>query len=525
MSIDLAIATIAAAAIAAAGACFVGVSIDFVIVIVIVIVIASVIVITAVGSTTATLLVLHAGGNRHRKLFFLGDSAHHHACRFEDNIVHTASCSIPITTTNISQGPHARSQELVAVATAARSHMIEASVAGARSSLHAFELPRQECSQQRDSFELLAIRVVATAVAIAVDVAVDVAADVAVATAVIAGSVAAFFSLLLSFSKAAVQNSCLQRGHTTNALGSLIQKTGHLFPVSCRPRGSREMVATARRIACGWLILVVSRIAVAVAIITAALVGPIVFQTAFLGFRLEPKDQRVVVLGFHFLLQSLSLVGGNGNRLDVFDFLVFFRCARPLARGKTLRSFPHLFIALVLFQFRTKAGRHLGSEWRHGCRARLLFQSRIRICSIQICSAARRTAADAGTVRVGFTGAHPRNIDIRQDGFLGQDDRKIFAVAKRTRRLLFLLGSYLQEAFGAHAGMAARRGINVGVHQETNRAFVRGTAGAVGVFLSFLSGGDSPVGDQSSNRLFLPFTRAVQSAGLAPLVELVATQS
>ena len=504
MSIGLAITTIAAAAIAAAGACFVGVSIDFVIVI------ASVIVITAVGSTTATLLVLHAGGNRHRKLFFLGDSAHHHACRFEDNIVHTASCSIPITTTNISQGPHARSQELVAVATAARSHMIEASVAGARSSLHAFELPSQECSQQRDSFELLAICVVATAVAIAIAVAVD----VAVATAVIAGSVAAFFSLLLSFSKAAIQNSCLQRGHTTNVLGSLIQKTGHLFPVSCRPRGSREMVATARRIACGWLILVVSRIAVAVAvaIITAALVGPIVFQTAFLGFRLEPKDQRVVVLGFHFLLQSLSLVGGNGNRLNVFDFLVFFRCARPLARGKTLRSFPHLFIALVLFQFGTKAGRHLGSEWRHGCRARLLFQSRIRICSIQICSAARRTAADAGTVRVGFTGAHPRNIDIRQDGFLGQDDRKIFAVAKRTRRLLFLLGSHLQEAFGAHAGMAARGGINVGVHQETNRAFVRGTAGAVGVFLSFLSGGDSPVGDQSSNRLFLPFTRAVQSS-------------
>lgn len=89
MSIVLAIAAIAAAAaadIAAAGAYFVF-PVGFIVFIVIVI--------AKVITVGTTLLVLHAGGNRHRNLFFLGYSAHHHACRIESNIVHAhASLSI-----------------------------------------------------------------------------------------------------------------------------------------------------------------------------------------------------------------------------------------------------------------------------------------------------------------------------------------------------------------------------------------------------------------------------------------------
>ena len=148
---------------------------------------------------------------------------------------------------------------------------------------------------------------------------------------------------------------------------------------------------------------------------------------------------------------------------------------------------------------RYRLGRLRRGVWRHGCRA-LLFQTSIDT----------RTA-NAGTVR-------ERRGCIREGGalllsvgglFLGADHRKILAVAKGTRRLLFLLWPHLQETFGAHASMTTCRSIDLTVIQKTNGAFFRDSGAAIGAFLSFEPRGDAAVADQSSNGFFIPMTRTI----------------
>lgn len=153
------------------------------------------------------------------------------------------------------------------------------------------------------------------------------------------------------------------------------------------------------------------------------------------------------------------------------------------------------------------------SVGRHGCCA-LLFRIPI--------AATRRAAF--GAVREGsgcLRGTDPLNFRL----FLVQDNRKIVAIAKGTRRLLFLLWSHLQVTFGTHASVATGRPIDLGVVQEANGAFFRGAAAFVGAFKSFLPRGDAAVGDKSSNCIFLPITTSVQPAWLATLVEFVSAQS
>ena len=195
----------------------------------------------------------------------------------------------------------------------------------------------------------------------------------------------------------------------------------------------------------------------------AALVGPIVFQTTFLGFRFELEHQRVVVLGLHSFLHLLSFFRRHGNRLN--HFLFYFGSSIPVARGETLRTDLYSAKVIALFQFRTKTfafcGRSVGC---HRCGA-LLFGTCAAGSIVSFAGIAGQSST-APTARVGVCRGSFGNRELWNSfRFLFEDDRKILVTgAKGTGRPAFLLRPYLQKAFGAHVGVAARSGVDFFVH-------------------------------------------------------------